>query len=154
MLADNLRSAYNVGALLRSADGAAVSHVYLCGISPTPEHPRVGKTALGAERAVPWSYHPNARHLALELLDRGGHLWVLERTVAGVDLFQAEMPGQGDVILVVGNEQAGVDPALVELAHRCVHLPMAGVKRSLNVASAAAVALYWMRYGSNAPGRG
>ncbi len=153
VLADNLRSAYNVGSILRSADGAAVSHVYLCGISPTPLHPRVGKTALGAERALPWSYHPNARRLARELLGRGARLWVLERTGAGTELFQVAPPGSGEVILAVGNEQAGVDPALVELAHRCVYLPMAGVKGSLNVASAAAVALYWMRYGPGAPRR-
>lgn len=146
VLADNLRSAYNVGALFRCADGVAAEHLYLCGISPTPAHPGVGKTALGAEQAVAWSYHAHAPRLARTLQARGVQIWVLERTPNAVDLFRTQIPTQGHMVLVVGNERAGVDPALVALADRQVYLPMAGTKGSLNVAGAAAVALYHLRY--------
>src|SRR5262245_13204793 len=64
VLLDNIRSAWNVGSILRSADGFAFSHAYLCGITPTPEHAAVTKTSLGAEDSVAWSYHKDALKLA------------------------------------------------------------------------------------------
>ena len=147
-LPDNLRSIYNVGSIFRTADGAGFGHLFLCGITPTPHHPRLGKTALGAERAVAWSHHNNSIALAHRLHAQGHQLWVLEETPDATSLFSSELPwgtvghGQAPLVLVVGNETVGVDPELLALADQTIILPMLGVKRSLNVATAFGIAAY------------
>src|SRR5690606_4957208 len=77
-LLDNIRSLRNVGSMFRTADGAGLAHLYLGGVTPTPEHPKLAKTALGAERAVPWSRHLDAFVAAAELRASGRRLWALE----------------------------------------------------------------------------
>ncbi len=140
---DNLRSAWNVGSIFRSADGAGWGHIALAGFTPTPEHPGVHKTALGAERRVRWSQHPNAVALARTLRERGWTLWALETGAQAAPLPEvAAEARQQPLALVVGHEQAGVDPGVLALCHRVVALPMRGFKRSLNVAMAFAVAAY------------
>jgi len=147
LLLDNWRSVFNVGAAFRTADGAGLGHLYLCGITATPEtQPKLAKTALGAEKDVSWSYHPDAVELA-ELLQRSGvRIWVLERDSRSQSLFNSTFePEDSPAVLVAGNELAGVDPALVDMADRVVHLPMVGSKQSLNVAVALSIASYWLR---------
>ena len=148
LLLDNIRSTYNVGSLLRTAEGAGIVHVHLCGICPRPDHPRVAKTGLGAEEIVPWSYHPNARIAAEGLIGDGWRLWSLETGARAEPVFHIDSTETERVILAVGNEVTGVDPALLDMSERVVCLPMDGAKRSLNVASAGAVAIYWLRHGT------
>jgi tRNA G18 (ribose-2'-O)-methylase SpoU len=147
LLLDNWRSNFNVGAAFRTADGAGIEHIYLCGITPTPESQRkLAKTALGAEQYVPWSYHPNAVQLAAHLQEDGAELWVLERNTTSSALFDImSLSVQRPVVLAAGNEVVGVDPALVAMADRVLSLPMMGSKESLNVAVALSVATYWLR---------
>lgn len=148
LLLDNIRSSYNVGSLLRSAEGAGIAHVHLCGITPRPDHPRVAKTGLGAEEIMPWSYHPNGLVAARRLVEEGWRLWSLETGARAEPMFAVRSPVAERVVLIVGNEVTGVDPALLDLSERILCLPMDGAKRSLNVASAGAVALYWLRHAS------
>jgi 23S rRNA (guanosine2251-2'-O)-methyltransferase len=146
-LLDNIRSAWNVGSIFRSAEGFGFSHLYLCGITPTPENEQVRKTALGAQEAVSWSSHRNAVVLAAELKARGCTIWSLERT-DGSQSMQAALRDQDsrqNMLLVVGNEQAGVDPGLLQLSERIVHIEMSGAKRSFNVAVAFAVAAHVLK---------
>ena len=138
-LLDSVRSLFNVGSIFRSADGAGFAHLYLCGFTPTPANPRLAKTALGAERTVPWSHHNNNLDLATQLLAAGATLWALETTPAAVSLF-AVRPPPGPLVLVVGNEVTGVDPGLLALCTQAVAIPMHGHKRSLNVATAFGIA--------------
>lgn len=148
VLLDNLRSAFNVGAVFRTADGIGVQHIYLCGISPTPDNPKVGKTALSAQFATAWTYHRNGLEAAQDLKDRGMRLWALEggeRSRPLVELLP--LTGTAPVVLAAGNELAGVDPGIMALCDEVVYLPMQGFKRSLNVAVAASIALYLLRYG-------
>ena len=147
LLLDNWRSVFNVGAAFRTADGAGLGHLYLCGITATPEsQPKLAKTALGAEKSVAWSYHPDAVQLA-ELLQRSGvQIWALERDSKSQSLFDITFDAEDSpVVLAAGNELAGVDPALVSMADRVVHLPMVGSKQSLNVAVALSIAAYCLR---------
>jgi len=146
LLLDNIRSTYNVGSLLRTAEGAGIAHVHLCGICPRPDHPKVAKTGLGAEEIVPWSSHPNAPTAARQLLDEGWRLWSLETGARAEPIFHIRGQDADRVVLAVGSEIAGVDPSLLDMSERIVCLPMDGAKRSLNVASAGAVAVYWLRY--------
>jgi tRNA G18 (ribose-2'-O)-methylase SpoU len=142
-LLDNVRSAWNVGSIFRSAEGFGFRHLYLCGITPTPENEQVRKTALGAENIVPWSSHRNAIELLHELRPRGYSIWVLERTNRSERLGQAlSAIREPRLVLVVGNEQAGVDPGILDLADKVVHIQMLGWKRSFNVAVAFSVAAH------------
>ncbi len=146
-LLDNIRSTFNVGSILRSSDGAGVQHLYLCGTTPTPEHPKVAKTALGAETQIPWSWHPNGVDLAQQLQAAGAHLWALEEGANAVSLYEAPYPTDGQpLVLIVGHEVAGVDPDLLSLCEEIITLPMLGQKRSLNVAIAFGIATYGLRF--------
>ena len=156
-LLDNIRSSLNVGSMFRTADGAGVSHLHLCGITPTPDHPKVAKTALGAEYSVPWTQYWDALEAAASLRQGGCELWALEGGPraelifeAVQDLAQSLAPAQSRkaLLLVVGNEVSGVDPGLLELCQRVVSIPMQGAKQSLNVAVAFGIAVYSLRYGS------
>ncbi|MGE5251441.1 MAG: TrmH family RNA methyltransferase [Bacteroidota bacterium] len=144
VLLDNLRSAWNVGSILRSADGLGFQHAYLCGITPTPQSVEVRKTALGAENQVSWSAHRDGVKLARALEGAGGILLALETAPEAVPLSDLELESYTPekIILVLGNERTGVDPSILQAAHRVVSIPMRGQKRSINVASAFAVAGY------------
>ncbi len=157
-LLDNIRSLRNVGSMFRTADGAGVEHLYLGGVTPTPEHPKLAKTALGAEGQVRWSQHPDAFQIAAELVAQGQRLWALEGGSRSRSLFDPQVQrragelcdaGEG-VVLVVGHEVSGVDPRIVEQCEQVVHLPMVGFKDSLNVSVALGVAAYWLRFGVGA----
>ena len=144
---DNIRSIHNVGSMFRSADGAGVRHLYLCGMTATPAHPKLGKAALGAQESVKWSYGLNGVDLALALKEQGHQLWAIEAAEEAQSFFDTDLTiGSQNITIVVGNERAGVDPGILALCDRVLYLPMAGHKRSLNVAVAFGIASYHLRY--------
>lgn len=139
-LLDNIRSAWNVGSILRSADGFGFGHVYLCGITPTPENEAVMKTSLGAENSATWSYHKNAVELAAGLKKEDWKMLALEE--GGRDIGAAKMELPEKFVLILGSEVTGVDPELLSLSAEVLSIPMRGTKRSLNVAVAFGVAAF------------
>ena len=143
---DNVRSAFNVGSILRTADGAGIRHAYLCGITPTPENPKVAKTALSSEFVTPWEYTTNAIDLVHCLKGQGLAIWALEGGTDAVSILDALKEPPSTLALVAGNELAGVDPQVLGLCDRVVSLPMLGFKRSLNVAVAFGIAMYLLRF--------
>jgi 23S rRNA (guanosine2251-2'-O)-methyltransferase len=146
VLLDNIRSAYNVGSIFRTADGAGVDHIYICGVTPTPDHPKVAKTALGAEHSIPWTQTWDALETADELKQQGYQLWALEACPTADSLFDTlSYQSNSPVLLIIGNEVAGIDPQILDLCHRTVFIPMYGFKQSLNVAIAFGVAVYTIR---------
>ena len=143
VLLDNIRSAWNVGSILRSADGFRFRHAYLCGITPTPDLDAVRKTSLGAEEFVTWSYHPNAVQLVKGLKLEGWKVGALEEDERAMPIMQFKKSQMTeDFLLIVGNEVTGVDPELLDLAEIILHIPMHGQKRSFNVANAFSIAAY------------
>jgi 23S rRNA (guanosine2251-2'-O)-methyltransferase len=140
-LLDNIRSAWNVGAIFRTADGFGVQKLYLCGITPTPENVAVGKTALGADQSIPWTYERNALSTAEKLRKDGIRLWALEQDERAAPVTASWQANDQPVVLIVGNEVTGVDPALLDLCEQIVYIPMQGKKRSLNVEVAFGVAV-------------
>lgn len=138
---DNVRSTHNVGSILRSCEAAGVGRVHCCGITPGPDHPGVAKTALGAERRLQIWRHPNGLSLVEGFRSQGKMIAVLEITPRALPIDRID-PVQEHNVLVVGNERAGVDPAILALAHHHFFLPLAGQKESLNVANALTAALY------------
>lgn len=140
---DNIRSAYNVGSIFRTASCAGVAKLYCCGISPHPGiSAQVAKTALGTEQSQPWSYAPNALDLVQELKQSGMRILALECLEGAEVLLPAKHEKTGDLALLVGNEAAGLDPQLLDLADKILYLPMRGQKSSLNVSCAFSIAAY------------
>lgn len=144
VLLDNIRSAWNVGSILRSADGFDLDHAYLCGITPTPENESVTKTSLGAEDMVPWSYHKDAVKLVKGLKKEGWKVWALEEDERAVPLNNTSIKNTRG-ILIVGSEVTGVDPGLLDLCDAIFYIPMRGGKKSFNVATAFGIAAYVLR---------
>lgn len=140
VLVDNVRSAWNVGSILRSADGFGFSHAFLCGITPTPEVDAVRKTALGADDFVPWSYHKDAVKLVKGLKKEGWVIWALEEEERAKPLKKIKRRIEQRTVLIAGSEVTGVDPELLDLCDEVFYIPMRGEKRSFNVAVAFGIA--------------
>lgn len=143
VLLDNVRSAWNVGSILRSADGFGYTHAYMCGITPTPENEAVTKTSLGAENSVSWSYHKDAVAIVKELKSQNWRITALEETEQSVHIMEMHKQKlEKNSIMIVGNETAGVDPHLLDLCDAVYHIPMSGKKKSFNVAIAFSIAAF------------
>jgi 23S rRNA (guanosine2251-2'-O)-methyltransferase len=151
VLLDNIRSAWNVGSILRSADGFGFAHAFLCGITPTADDEAVTKTSLGAEDSVPWSYHKDAVKLVKGLKLEGWKVYALEddRRAIALDSNSKRLKTKERTpalnMLIVGNEVTGVDPELLDLCDEIFYIPMRGEKKSFNVAIAFGIAAYALR---------
>ena len=145
VLLDNIRSLYNTGSILRTADAAGVERVVLCGITPRPDQGSrqrraIAKTALGAEDSVAWEYEVDTATALRKLAAHGYQAVAVEPSREAVDLF--EWTPKWPVCLVFGHERDGVSPSLAPHVDTVIRIPMLGEKRSLNVATAAGVVLY------------
>lgn len=146
---DNIRSTYNVGSIFRTSDGAGIDKLFLCGITPTPENPKVGKTALGAEKSVKWEHRWSVLETAEHLQSEGFFILALEGGSTSVNIFDALhmiRSMKRPLALAVGNEVSGIDPEVVNMSDMCIYIPMEGIKESLNVATAFGIAAYMIRY--------
>ena len=141
-LLDNIRSAWNVGAIFRTADGLGINKLYLCGITPTPDSEAVCKTSLGAEETVAWEYSRNALETVKKLKEDGYKFIALEQDNRSVPLTDYQFPNSDHTILIVGNEVTGIDPKLLDLCDQIIHIPMFGRKRSLNAEVAFGIAAF------------
>ncbi|MBV9468110.1 MAG: RNA methyltransferase [Abitibacteriaceae bacterium] len=141
---DHIRSAHNVGSMFRTADGARAAQLLLCGYTPTPPHRHLSKTALGAVDVVPWQ-HCETLTEAIDLMRvRGAQILAVEKTDTSVPLHDCEL--QFPVALVMGNEVDGLSDATIAQCDATVHLPMYGLKNSLNVSVAFGIVLYEVLY--------
>ncbi len=146
-LLDNIRSTWNVGSIFRTSDGTGVQKIYLCGITPSPENAKVGKTALGAELTIPWVQSNNGVLLANSLVSQGYQLWALEDLPEAVPLYEfVNVQMDKPIVLIVGNEVCGVDPGIIELCNNVISIPMLGNKKSYNVAVAFGMAVNFLLY--------
>lgn len=158
LIAHNVRSAHNIGSLLRTADGLGVKKVYLSGYSPYPPLPddgrlphlavrtgrRIAKTALGAETSVAWEHRLAIEPAINELKQAGYLIAALEQTPGAIGLVDFIVPAK--IALLVGNEVDGLDDDVLGLSDRQLEIPMAGQKESFNVAVATAIALFYLRF--------
>lgn len=147
VLLDNIRSLYNVGSIFRTAEALGVEKLHLCGMTATPENPHLAKTALGAETLVDWEYHNNGLWAAQLLREQQFNLWAIEGGERSASLFEMGIPdGARKIVLVIGNELAGVDPDILAISDRILYIPMIGEKESLNLTIAFGIAAYFVRY--------
>jgi tRNA G18 (ribose-2'-O)-methylase SpoU len=154
VIAHNVRSCYNVGSLLRTAEGLGVAKVILSGYTPFPrlaQDPRlphiadkatrqIHKTALGAEITLPWEHYGDASFALANLRASGFTLAALEQAPSALPLPSYQPPEK--LALLVGREVEGVEPEILAKMDSILEIPMRGHKESFNVASAAAMALY------------
>ncbi len=140
LILDNVRSAFNVGSIFRTAETAGVQELVTSGISPHPPHPKLRKTALGSVDTVPHRHVDDCYNAVLEYKQRGYYIVVMETATTSRCYTDVAYPRK--VAVVVGNEVTGVDPRIMEAADVVAEIPMFGVKNSLNVASAAPIVLF------------
>jgi tRNA G18 (ribose-2'-O)-methylase SpoU len=146
LLLENIRSAYNVGAIFRTADATGVEKLFLVGHTPTPidrfgrTQTEIQKTSLGASEYIPWEHHETAESILTNLQAQQVCVVVVEQTKNAILLGHFSPPPA--VVYVLGNEVDGVSQAVLKMADTIVELPMLGKKESLNVSVTAGVVLY------------
>ncbi len=141
---DNVRSSYNVGSIFRSASAFSLKHLYLCGFTPTPGQLKVKKTSLGAEFLVPWSHQLNAIPLLEQKRTNGYRIYSIEASLTATSLlnYTVNTP-ENKVLIVLGNEIFGIDPEIRQLSDAILQIPITGDKKSLNVATAFSIAVFY-----------
>jgi len=140
---DNIRSAFNCGSLIRSAEGFGAELLCLTGITPGPENAKVAKTAMGAGKTLRIERHRSLCRLIQEMRDRGRTIYALETAEGARPLFTEEI--RFPLCAVLGNEEYGLDEGILSLADRVLEIPMFGCKNSLNVAVSGSIFLYEAR---------
>ena len=142
VVVDSVRSMNNIGSIFRTSDAFMVDEIILCGITATPPHPEIHKTALGAEESVAWRYEKSAEEAVRKLQEAGVKVCCLEQTHNSVPL-QEFVPSKDEVYaIVVGNEVEGVNQSVVDAADTVIEIPQFGTKHSLNVAVSAGLAIW------------
>ena len=143
VICDNIRSLENIGSIFRTSDALGVARIFLCGICGQPPQHKISKTALGAEQTVPWEYCAQTWRVVERLKKQAVFVVALEKNQSSIDYrkFKPHWP----LALVVGNEVDGVTSAVLKKSDAVIHLPMAGLKESLNVAVAFGAAGYYLK---------
>ncbi len=142
LILPNIRSAHNVGAMFRTADGAGVDKIYLTGYTPCPPHPRLDKVSLGAEKWMPWEYVKQTGSLLKKLREKGYNIVALEQTSSSRSVYK--WSPKFPLALIVGNEKTGVTKSMLKYCDASVEIPMRGKKQSLNVSVAAGIAMFYI----------
>lgn len=137
----NIRSLYNVGSIFRTADAALVSELILTGFTPYPPRKEIEKTALGADKTVPWRYFKEHNDAIAYLKERRIKIFALEITDTGKPYYSISAD-EFPLCIILGNELTGIDNDILALCDDSIEIPMYGVKHSLNVSVAAGIAAF------------
>ena len=140
IILDNVRSAYNVGSVFRTADAFPVEAIYLCGITCSPPHKEIQKTALGAEDTVAWKYFKTASEAVNEAKKIGYKIYAVEQAEKSISL--NEFSSYKKTALVFGHEVNGVQQEIINMCDGCIEIPQGGTKHSLNIAVSAGVVVW------------
>ncbi|MDD3487402.1 MAG: RNA methyltransferase [Candidatus Moranbacteria bacterium] len=143
----NIRSAFNIGSIFRTADGAGVAGVYLTGYSPAPPHPGISKTALGAEGSVFWKKFSKIDDSFRFLKKNNYEIAALEQDEKSISL--DKFKPKRKIALILGNEVRGLSPAILRKCDKIIEIPMQGKKESLNVSVAFGIAAYSLAMNSD-----
>ncbi|MEO2062770.1 MAG: RNA methyltransferase [Christiangramia sp.] len=138
---DNVRSLNNIGSVFRTADAFLIEKIYLCGITATPPHKDIHKTALGATDTVNWEYVENTTDLVKQLQQEEIKVYSIEQAENSISLNEFQLP-DGKIAVVFGNEVKGVQQSVVTLSDGVIEIPQAGSKHSLNISVSAGVVLW------------
>lgn len=141
LILDNIRSMSNIGSMFRTADAFRLEGLYLCGITATPPHREINKTALGATESVSWQYCTSTIDCVKDLKAKGYQMIALEQTQNSIMLqdFKVE---QTPIALILGNEVEGVNQEAIDLSDNVIEIPQIGTKHSFNVSVSCGITLW------------
>ena len=139
---DNIRSQNNIGSVFRTADAFRLAGVYLCGITATPPHREIHKTALGATESVDWEYFENTADAVMKLKQQGYSILAVEQAEGSIPLTGFHPDPDDSFAIVFGNEVNGVDDAVLTMVGGCLEIPQYGTKHSINVSVAAGIVIW------------
>lgn len=139
---ENIRSAYNVGSVFRTADAFLIEAIYIIGYSAKPPHKEIKKTALGAEETVDWKYFKTTTEAIEDLRKEKYKVYAIEQAMNSLPLQQVKFANDEKVGVIFGNEVTGVEQSTIHLCDGCIEIPQLGMKHSLNIATAAGVVLW------------
>ncbi len=142
IILDNIRSLMNVGSVFRTSDAFIIEEIILCGITATPPHREIQKTALGATESVNWSYANDTLEIVKSLQKKDVNVYAIEQADESVMLDEFEFDFNQKVALVFGNEVKGVRQDVVEAANACIEIPQFGTKHSLNISISAGIVIW------------
>lgn len=141
LVLDNIRSMNNIGSIFRSADAFCLQKLYLCGITATPPHREITKTALGATESVDWQYESSTKQCVQNLKAQGYQVYALEQTRQSIYL-QNFKASKTPIAIVLGNEVEGVEQEVIDICDDVIEIPQLGTKHSLNVSVSCAITLW------------
>ena len=139
---DEVRSLHNIGAVFRTSDAFLINRIYLCGITATPPHPELHKTALGAEYTVEWKYCKHTQDAVDELHAEGYTVFAIEQCEGSMMLGDLVLEENRKYAIVMGNEVKGVQQDVVNRCDGCIEIPQYGTKHSLNVSVTTGIVLW------------
>ena len=149
LVLDNVRSALNVGSAFRTADAFALEKIYLCGITATPPHREILKTALGATETVVWEFADNGVDAVYALKKEGYQVWGIEQVETSIQLQDFDFQQNKKVAVVFGNEVNGIEEATLSACDGFLEIPQFGTKHSLNVAVCVGIVAWELVKGMN-----
>lgn len=139
---DNIRSLSNVGSIFRTSDAFLIDKIYLCGITATPPHREIQKTALGSTDSVEWQHFESTQEALNQLKENGFKTYALEQAEGSLQLNEMAFSNTDKIAIVVGHEVNGVQQEIINACDGCIEIPQFGTKHSLNVASSASIAIW------------
>ncbi len=139
---DHVRSLYNVGSVFRTADAFRLQGICLCGITATPPHPEIHKTALGAEDSVQWNYFAQTQEAVNWLKENGYTLLAIEQCQGSTMLQDFRVEKDKKYAIILGNEVKGVQQEVVDMCDGCIEIPQFGTKHSMNVSVTAGIVIW------------
>jgi 23S rRNA (guanosine2251-2'-O)-methyltransferase len=147
LVLDNVRSALNTGSVFRTADAFRVHCIHLCGITATPPHKEIQKTALGATESVPWKYSESTLATVAALKESGMKVYAAEQAHGSVSLKDFRIP-QEPIAIIFGHEMDGVAQEVIDACDGCIEIPQEGIKHSLNISVSTGIICWeiWKQY--------
>jgi 23S rRNA (guanosine2251-2'-O)-methyltransferase len=139
---DNVRSLNNIGSIFRSCDAFLIEAIYLCGITATPPHREISKTALGATESVQWQYFENTLSAVKLLRDRGYGIFAVEQTAESCPLQHLSVSCNKKYALIFGHEIKGVGQEVIDVCDQSIEIPQHGTKHSINIAVSTGIVLW------------
>ena len=138
---DNVRSLHNVGSVFRTSDAFLIEAIYLCGITATPPHAEIHKTALGAENTVEWQYFEHTLDAVRQLKQKSYRILAVEQAENSIPLNNFKLENHRYAV-IFGNEVKGINQAVMDYCDACIEIPQFGTKHSLNISVAAGIVIW------------
>lgn len=139
---DNVRSRNNIGSVFRTSDAFRVEEIVLCGITSTPPHAEIHKTALGAELSVKWRYFEDTLEAVHQLKGKGYTIFSIEQAENSISLESLQLDKSHNYAIILGHEVHGVQQEVIDASNGCIEIPQYGTKHSLNVSVTAGIVIW------------